>query len=43
MKRNNRWMKWVLETSADDVAMPWARGERRNAFKIASAKRARAA
>lgn len=26
MKKNNRWMKWVLAESAKtDVAMPWTR------------------
>ncbi|SDX13671.1 hypothetical protein [Litoreibacter albidus] len=29
MRKNNRWMTWVLEESARvDVAMPWARGAR---------------
>lgn len=43
MKSNNRWMKWILETSADDVDLPWARTARRKSFKVKTSKRARAA
>ena len=31
MRKNNRWMTWVLEDSArSDVTLPWARGMRPN-------------
>ncbi len=47
MKRNNRWMKWVLETSAEETTLPWTRNaarlERRKTFKAAIKARARAA
>ncbi len=34
MAKNIRWMKWVLEESADTAAtMPWTRSNRRTPWK----------
>ncbi len=43
MNTKRRWMKWIDEVDGADVALPWARGARRNVWKSNAKARARAA
>lgn len=35
-----RWLKWVIEADAEEITMPWARGNRRNTQKFRAKCRA---